>query len=60
MARPTVIREPEDIRVQVNVLIPHWRRMELLDLKNQLGVTMSDLILDAVDRVHPPKRQYRE
>ena len=58
MGRRPVHRDPDDVLVQINTMVPYWRRVELYKLTDELGITMTDLVLDAIDRVHPPSRQY--
>jgi hypothetical protein len=48
-------RGPEWVTVQLQIRVPWWRREQLQDEARTLGVSLTDLLADAVDRVYPPK-----
>ena len=48
-------RGPEWTAVQMQIRVPWWRREQLIDEARTLGVTLPVLLVDAVDRVFPPK-----
>jgi len=48
--------DPADINVQVTIRIPFWYREQLIAEADALHVAPSALIVDAVQRIYPPKR----
>jgi hypothetical protein len=46
---------PEWVTVQMQIRVPYWRRMQLLKIARDNGVTIPALLTDAIDRVHPPE-----
>jgi hypothetical protein len=45
---------PEWVAVQLQIRVPYWRREQLQDEARALGVTLPNLLNDAIDRVYPP------
>jgi hypothetical protein len=61
MARTTTRRvsnppDPQDVSVQISFRVPFFYREQLIDEANNLRVSLPNLIVDAVERVYPPKR----
>ena len=54
MKSPTAQRGPEWVAVQMQIRVPYWRREQLSDEARALGVPLTTLLVDAVDRVYPP------
>lgn len=53
---PTKMRgDPRWVTVQLQIRVPWWRREQLQDEADTLGVSLVDLLADAVDRVYPPE-----
>lgn len=46
---------PEWVTVQMQIRVPYWRREQLLTEAHKAGVNLAALLVDAVDRVYPPK-----
>jgi len=45
---------PEWTPVQLQIRVPYWRREQLMDEAKALGISLANLLGDAVDRVYPP------
>ena len=58
MARTThrAPTDPQDIAVQISFRVPFFYREQLIDEAAAARVTLPNLIVDAVERVYPPKR----
>lgn len=52
---PTAWESPQHVPVQMSIRMPYWRREQLGDEADALKINVTTLILDAVDRVYPPK-----
>ena len=48
--------DPQDVNVQQTVRIPFWYREQLLAEADALRVPISQLLIDAIQRIYPPKR----
>lgn len=46
---------PEWTAVQLQIRVPYWRREQLQAEARALGVTLPNLLNDAIDRVYPPE-----
>lgn len=51
----SVPKDPRDIPVQVNIRMTFRRRLELDEIARRFGLTLTEVINDALDRAHPPK-----
>lgn len=47
--------DPRMVSVQMSVRLPFWRREQLDEEAENARVTTATLIMDALDRVYPPK-----
>lgn len=45
---------PEWVTVQLQIRVPYWRRVQLLEEARKAGVNIPILLVDAIDRVYPP------
>lgn len=52
--RSNIHTDPRDVAVQVSIRMPFWYREQLLDTARQLGASLPELVIDAVQRVHEP------
>jgi hypothetical protein len=48
------ITDPRWVTVQMQIRVPWWRREQLIDAAKRNNVSLTDLLADALDRVHPP------
>jgi hypothetical protein len=54
MKAATSQRGPEWVTVQLQIRVPWWRREQLSDEAQALGIPLTTLLADAIDRVYPP------
>lgn len=46
---------PEWVTVQLQIRVPYWRREQLANEARTANVNIPTLLIDAIDRVYPPK-----
>jgi len=54
MATKTRTQGPEWTPVQLQIRVPYWRREQLQDEARAAGVSVTTLLIDAIERVYPP------
>jgi len=54
MKRNIVMTDPLWVPVQIQIRVPFWRRAQLFEKAESLGIPIAQLVIDAVDRAHPP------
>jgi hypothetical protein len=56
MTRRTIDHtDPRELAVQISLRLPFWYREQLMAEARSQGVTVPNLVLDAVQRVYVPK-----
>lgn len=53
---PITKNDPRDLSVQISIRVPFWYREQLFDVAKGLGLTLPQLVTDALQRVHEPLR----